>query len=251
MAKAPKKTTDQIQAENTAKFLASKQEGKNADGSVGTDIAAKAAAEEKAAKAEAAAKAKAEKDAAKAAAKAEKDAANAAKAAERKAAADAKKAEREARLQALRDSGKKYVGSMLALADRVKSGAYVKSATGQLRSNDELAVALDGVGPTGVIQLGKHVLNLETNPYSQLNIGQQSMNLRNRMRGAIKKGTLTIDAIKAAIVELDIDATESIKAKAQAKADAKAKREAEAAAKKEAKAKADAEKAAKKEPATV
>ena len=228
MAKAQKatKTTDQVQAENTAKFLAG--EAKNPDGSTGTDMAAQAKKEE----AEAAQKAKAE---AKAAAKAVKDAANAEKAAARAAASEAKKAEREARIAALQADGKKYVGSMLALADRVKSGAYVKGTTGQLRSNDELAIALDGVGPNGVIQLAKFVLGMEENPYTKLNIGQQSMNFRNRMRGALKKGTLTMDSVKEAIVTLDIDATEVIKAKAQAKADAKAAREAAAAVKKAAK----------------
>lgn len=228
MARAPKASkTDALQAENTAKFLA-KAEGVNPDGSVGDDIAATA-------KKEAAIAAAAAKAEAKAAAKAVKDAANAEKAAARTAISEAKKAEREARIAALQADGKSYVGSMLALADRVKSGAYVKGTTGQLRSNDELAVALDGVGPNGVIQLAKFVLGMEENPYTKLNIGQQSMNFRNRMRGAIKKGTLTIDTVKGAIIDLDIDGTEVIRAKAQAKADAKAAREAAATVKKVAK----------------
>ncbi|CAB4168785.1 hypothetical protein UFOVP580_41 [uncultured Caudovirales phage] len=165
----------------------------------------------------------------------------------KKAAADAKKAERLARIEALKAEGKNYTGSMLSLADRVKQGVYVKGTTGQLRSNDELAQALDAVTPTGVIQLAKHVLNLESNPYSHLNVGQQSMNLRNKMRGAITKKVLTIEAVKAAIVELDLDVSKEIAARVQAKADAKAKREADAAAKKAA---AEAATAAKKaEPA--
>jgi hypothetical protein len=234
MAKAPKttkKTTDETQAENTAKFLAGTQtaDAKNADGSTGTDIAGAAKKEA----AEAAAKAKAE---AKAAAKLAKDAANSEKVAARKQAAEAKAAERAERIAVLQADGKKYVGSMLVLADRVKSGAYVKGTTGQLRSNDELAIALDGVGPNGVIQLAKFVLGMEENPYTKLNIGQQSMNFRNRMRGALKKGTLTMDSVKEAIATLDIDGTEVIRAKAQAKADAKAAREEAAAVKKAAKA---------------
>lgn len=236
--KAMKKSTDQVQAENTAKFLAESKNATNKDGSVGTDLAAKAQAEEAAAvKA-----AKDEAKAAKAAKAAADNAAKATKAAERLAANAVKKAEREARLEALKTEGRNYVGSMLALADRVKSGAYVKGLTGQLRSNDELAVTLDGVGPNGVIQLAKHVLAIEENPYTKLNIGQQSMNFRNRMRGAIKKGTLTIDAVKATIVELDLDASETITKAAADKAARVAARKAEAEAKKAAKpVKAEAE----------
>ncbi len=235
--KTAKKTVDQIQAENTAKFMAGAAQAetaetaevKNPDGSTGTDIAANAKKAE-------AAEAKAKKDAEKAAKKAEADAAKAAKVAATAEARVKAKAEREARLEALKSEGKNYVGSMLALADRVKSGAYVKGLTGQLRSNDELAITLDGVGPDGVIQLAKHVLAIEENPYTKLNIGQQSMNFRNRMRGALKKGTLTFDQIKAAIVELDIDATELIQKAAVEKAARIAARKAEAEAKAAAKA---------------
>lgn len=236
MARTPKTSKiTEIQNENSAKFLA-QEKTKNADGSTGTDFAAKADTEAKAkataaAQEVAAAKAKAKADAAAVKAKEQAD-----KAAERKAKADAKAAERAERVAALQANGKKYVGSMLVLADRVKAGAYVKGTTGQLRSNDELAIALDGVGPDGVVSVAKFVLGIEDNPYTALNIGQQSMNFRNRMRGAIKKGTLTIDTIKEAIVELDVDASKEIAAKAKVKAEAKAKREADAKAKAEAKA---------------
>lgn len=184
-----------------------------------------------------------------AAAKAEKEAAKAAKAAERAAkkleresARAAKvlvtaeqraaaKAEREARLAEL-GQGKKYTGSMLALADRVRQGAYVKSITGQLRSVNELADILDPVPVDNVIRLAKIVLNLETNPYGHLNIGQQSMNLRNKMRGAIKNGVLTYDRIRYVIEENGFATGNEIM---EAKARAKAEREARAAATKAAK----------------
>lgn len=195
-------------------------------------------------------KAKAEQKARDDAAKAEKQAARDAKKAEadklkaeKQAARNAAKAEREARLAALAAEGKNYTGSMLALADRVKQGVYVKGSTGQLRSNDELAQALDGVSPTDVIRIGLDVLKLEENPYTALNVGQQSMNLRNRMRGAIKKETLKIDDIKDYIKRNDINVTtpEDLAKRAAEKA----KRVADAAAAKEAKAKADAAKPAK------
>ncbi len=179
---------------------------------------------------------KAEKDKAKAEKKAEADKAKEAKAADRAKA----KAEREARLAALAADGKNYTGSMLALADRVKQGVYIKGATGQLRSNDELAQALDGISPTDVIRIGLDVLKIEDNPYVKLNVGQQSMNLRNRMRGAIKKETLTIAAITEYVTRNKINVTTP--ADLAAKAEAKAKRVAEAAAAREAKAKADAAK---------
>lgn len=176
---------------------------------------------------------KAEKVAAREAAKAEKDAAKAEKAAAREAA----KAERQARIAELAE-GKTYHGSMLALADRVKSGAYVKGANGQLRTTDELAIALDGASPTDVIRIGLDVLQVEDNPYVKLNVGQQSMNLRNRMRGAIKKGTLTIAQVVEYMVRNKIHVTTAadLEAAAQAKAEKKAAREAEAEAKRVAKA---------------
>jgi hypothetical protein len=243
MAKTPKsKPVSNVQNDNSANYMAEvntkKAAAVNADGSTGTDIAGNAAKAEAdavkmvkkaladAAKAEAKALADAAKAEAKAlagAAKAEAKAlAGAAKAEKQTATTEARaqaKADREARIEALKADGKNYTGSMLALADRVKSGAYIKGATGQLRSDDELAQTLDGVGPNGVIELAKHVLGVEANPYTALNVGQQSMNFRNRMRGAIKKGTLTIQDVKDAMVELDVDATELLKAKAAEKAE--------------------------------
>lgn len=169
---------------------------------------------------------KAEKAKIKADAKALKDA----DAAVKKEAKAKVKAEREARLAELGE-GKQYHGTMLALADRVKSGAYVKSATGQLRSDDGLAQALDGVYPTDVVRIGLDVLGLADNPYTKLNIGQQSMNLRNRMRGAIRKETLSIAAITEYIERNGIQVTTA--ADNEAKAKAKAERVAAAKAKAE------------------
>jgi hypothetical protein len=128
--------------------------------------AAQAKAAEKQAAIEAKAAAKAEKQAAQAAKKAEREAAAATKAAEaeaKKAEREAAKAERDAKIAALAESGRKYVGSMLSLADRVKSGAYVKGLNGQLRSNDDVAVALDAVPAFNVVKLILEVLNLESN----------------------------------------------------------------------------------------
>lgn len=155
---------------------------------------------------------------------------------------EAAKLERAERLAALDPEGKrKYHGSMLALADRVKQGVYVKGATGQLRSTNELANLLDAVPVTNVIQLAKIVLELPENPYTNLNSGQQSMNLRNRMRGAIKKGTLTLDTIRECIEENGFATATDWAAEAEAKRAARAASAAAAKAAKEAKAAAKAE----------
>lgn len=166
---------------------------------------------EKAKTAEERAAAKAEREAARAAKKAEAEAAKAAKIAEREAKKaeaeaakaaraaerEAKKAERAARAAELGEQSK-----MAALRDAKKN--YVKSATGQLRSNDELAVALDAVQPTAVIAIALRLLKLDVNPYQRLNVGQQSMNLRNKLRGAINRNVLTIADV---IAERDAQAT--------------------------------------------
>jgi len=193
-----------------------------------------AKAEAKAAKLKAAAALKAEKDAAKLKAIQAKNQMTK----EEREAAKAARAERLANLNP--DGTRKYVGSMLALADRVKQGAYVKGATGQLRSTNELAEVLDAVPVGNVIQLAKLVLDLDHNPYSQLNSGQQSMNLRNRMRGALKKGTLTMDVIKATIESNGLATATDWEAKAQAKREARAAAAAANKAAKEAKAAAKA-----------
>lgn len=159
----------------------------------------------KALDAEAKAAAKAEREAVKAAnatAKAElaaeklaaKEAKAAAKEADKLAKAEARaaaKAEREAKLAELGPQSK-----MSALRDAKKN--YVKSATGQLRANDDLAQALDAVPPHKVVPLAIELLQLPENPYGRLNVGQQSMNLRNKLRGAIRRNTLTIDQVVAA-----------------------------------------------------
>lgn len=150
--------------------------------------------------------------------------------AEARAAKTAENAEARAlRQKELAESGRTYVGSMVSLADRVREGHYVKGLNGQLRTSDELALALDAVPPANVIKLALEALELEANPYVHLNQGQQSMNLRNKMRGAIKAGTLTVDAVKQirdangyATAEADAIAKKEAQVKAKAEREAKA-----------------------------
>lgn len=163
----------------------------------------------------------------------------------------ANKEARDAKLAELGE-GRTYLGSMLMLSERSKNGAYVKSGTGQLRCGDALALALDMVPPDNVIALGLLALELPENPYLHLNIGQRSMNLRNRMRGAIKKGTLTIETINALIKEHKFDTYTGVaEEKAAAAEKAKAEKAAKAAEKAAAKAAENVEVPADREPLAV
>jgi len=160
--------------------------------------AAKAEREKKAAEAQAAKEAK----------KAEAEVAKKAKAAEAAAKAEkaaAEKAEREqaaaARAEELKAKGLSYTGSMLALRDA--KDHYVKGPNGRLHSGDPVATAFAALLPAGVIAVCLKLLEMAINKYAALNVGQQSMNLRNLVRGALKNGKLNQEAILAAIAEVD------------------------------------------------
>lgn len=76
---------------------------------------------------------------------------------------------------------------------------YAKAANGNQCNGDPLAIALGGLNPPQVIRCLLDAMALEANPYPHLNIGQQSMNLRNKARGQIKNGLLKMDAVVSAI----------------------------------------------------
>ena len=96
-----------------------------------------------------------------------------------------------------KESTAKYTGPMLALRDAAKH--YVTGKNGNPHNNDALAQALDGLSREEVVTTLIKAMKLESNPYLHLNPGQQSMNLRNKARGQIKNGFLTIEEIKAAV----------------------------------------------------
>lgn len=85
-----------------------------------------------------------------------------------------------------------YNGPMLALRKAAKH--YVKPANGILCNGDSVAMALGAFKPAEVISILMAALKLSVNPYLHLNIGQQSMNLRNRARHQ-----LTVNQVKDAI----------------------------------------------------
>jgi len=92
-----------------------------------------------------------------------------------------------------------YQGPMLAL--RAAAVNYVTGKNGNPHCGDWMAIALDGLTREQVVErLGKLLfakgITTSTNPYLGLNPGQQSMNLRNKARGAYGKGLLTDSDLK-------------------------------------------------------
>lgn len=91
-----------------------------------------------------------------------------------------------------------YQGPMRALRDRVKAGAYQKAANGQPSCGDEVATILGQLEPVEVIAACLTAMDI-TNPYGHLNIGQQSMNLRNKLRGQLKRGEIGMGVLREAV----------------------------------------------------
>ena len=94
------------------------------------------------------------------------------------------------------------IAGAIALSYLISGGpSYAKWDTSSvlvhLRNGDTKSVQIDDKEQTL-----KLVLKPESDPYGHLNIGQQSMNWRNRLRGAIRKGLevggvkVTLDLVK-------------------------------------------------------
>jgi hypothetical protein len=90
-----------------------------------------------------------------------------------------------------------YTGPMLALRRAAKN--YVKATNGQPCCGDELAQICGAHTREAVVAALLQVLGFGSNPYAHLNAGQQSMNLRNKARAAIKNGTIQIADVQAAL----------------------------------------------------
>ena len=87
--------------------------------------------------------------------------------------------------------------SMLVLREARKH--YVRApGTGHLVNGDNLALALAELTVPQVAIVLQQVLAIESNPYAHLNAGQQSMNLRNKLRGLVRRGEVTLEQIAAA-----------------------------------------------------
>lgn len=147
------------------------------------------------AKAEREAKAAAEKQR-KEAEKAEKAAERARAKAEKEAAAKAEKTEKAAERAAAREAKATTMGDAAPMAAlRSAKDSYVRASNGRMRSTDAVASAFDKLEPAEAIAVSMQVLQLSENPYTRLNVGQQSMNLRNKVRAAIRQGRITIEAL--------------------------------------------------------
>ncbi len=102
-----------------------------------------------------------------------------------------------------KQSKAKYDGPMIAL--KTARLQYVKAANGIECNGDRLAL-ICGKHTRDVVVKGLSALMNEVfpgfgTPYAHLNPGQQSMNLRNKARGAIKNGLTSFEAIEAALNE--------------------------------------------------
>lgn len=89
-----------------------------------------------------------------------------------------------------------YSGPMLALRERSKAGHYVKGTNGNPHCGDAVADALQVLSREMVVRVCIKLLNLEGNPYLHLNPGQQSMNLRNKLRHAVKNGFVSAETVR-------------------------------------------------------
>jgi hypothetical protein len=89
-----------------------------------------------------------------------------------------------------------YSGPMLALRERSKAGHYVKGTNGNPHCGDAVADALQVLPREMVVRVCIKLLNLEGNPYLHLNPGQQSMNLRNKLRHAVKNGFVSAETVR-------------------------------------------------------
>jgi hypothetical protein len=89
-----------------------------------------------------------------------------------------------------------YQGSMLAL--KLARVAYVKAKNGIQCNGDKLATLCGAYTREQTVAALILALDLEGNPYTKLNPGQQSMNLRNKARHAINTGILSFAKIEAA-----------------------------------------------------
>lgn len=94
----------------------------------------------------------------------------------------------------------KYTGPMLVLRQAAKT--YVKGANGQPHCGDEIGTLFSGLSRETTVRVCVDLLKLPGNPYLHLNPGQQSMNLRNKLRAAWKAGTISIPAIAEVVQAL-------------------------------------------------
>lgn len=95
-----------------------------------------------------------------------------------------------------------YQGSMIRLRERQAAGAYQKAPNGQPCCMDRVATLLGTLTPMQVIEACMIAMALPSNPYVHLNMGQQSMNLRNKLRGCFKREEFGFGVLVEAVEEI-------------------------------------------------
>lgn len=113
--------------------------------------------------------------------------------------AEAPKPVRTPKVRVGSDDSETVITGMSVLHDRLKEGKYTKAANGQPCCGDQLAIAMGALPVDQVINACIIALAVPGNLYTHLNIGQQSMNLRNRVRGALKRGDFGWGVVAEAI----------------------------------------------------
>ena len=98
-----------------------------------------------------------------------------------------------------------YQGSMIRLRERMAEGAYQKAVNGQPCCGDRVATLLGSLAPAQVIRACIVAMALPANPYSHLNVGQQSMNLRNKLRGCFKREEFGFGVLVEAVEQIQDD----------------------------------------------
>ena len=99
-----------------------------------------------------------------------------------------------------------YQGSMIRLRERMAEGAYQKAVNGQPCCGDRVATLLGSLAPAQVIRACIVAMALPSNPYSHLNVGQQSMNLRNKLRGCFKREEFGFGVLVEAVEQIQDEA---------------------------------------------
>ena len=97
-----------------------------------------------------------------------------------------------------------YAGPMLRLRERLAEGAYQKAPNGQPCCGDRVATLLGTLKPLQVIRACMIAMALPSNPYAHLNVGQQSMNLRNKLRGCFKREEFGFGVLAEAVEEVQV-----------------------------------------------
>jgi len=100
------------------------------------------------------------------------------------------------------DAEEGYAGPMLRLRERLAEGAYSKAVNGNPCCGDMVAIKLGTLKPAQVIRACLIAMNLPVNPYTHLNIGQQSMNLRNKLRGCLKREEFGFGVVAEAVEQI-------------------------------------------------